>query len=168
MLEKIKKLIEDKAGGDPSEFRERVIIFGCLNDLNTLPSFTEGSDPLPAKIRQIAEDTRDYVRRFRPGHFLWIGPGSEQVWRYDRRNPPIIWQPRADAFMKIIEEAGHPIFTGAVPLGKGQLLDEGRNEHFAAGWHNEKMLVRLIYDSCTLASFIALWKYVPSTPRIKT
>ena len=70
--------------------------------------------------------------------------------------------------MKIIEEAGHPIFTGAVPLGKGQLLDEGRNEHFAAGWHNEKMLVRLIYDSCTLASFIALWKYVPSTPRIKT
>ena len=70
--------------------------------------------------------------------------------------------------MKIIEDAGHPIFTGAFPLSKGELLDEGRNEHFAASWPNEKMLVRFIYDSNALSSFLALWKYLPSKPKISS
>ena len=124
-----------------------------------------GSDPLLA-ARKAAEDTRDYIKKFRFGHFVWIGPGSEKVWQYHRRAPPIIWQPRADAFMDIIKEAGHPIFTGAVPLGKGQLLDEGRNEHFAATWSNELMLVTFKYESNALAAFLAIWKKLPSKPKI--
>ena len=119
MLNKIKKLIDEKAGGDPSKFQDRVILFGCLNDLNDLPNLKEGDEPLSAKVRKVAEDTRDYISKFRIGHFMWIGPGSETVWQYDKRNPPSIWQPRADALMKIIEDAGHPIFTGAFPLSKG-------------------------------------------------
>ena len=117
MLIKIKQLVDEKAGGDPSKFQDRVILFGCLNDLNDLPPLKEGEDPL-GKTQKVAEETRDYIRRFRIGHFVWMGPGTEQVWQYDRRNPPIVWQPRADAFMKIIEDAGHPIFTGAVPSEK--------------------------------------------------
>ena len=165
MLIKIKQLVDEKAGGDPSKFQDRVILFGCLNDLNDLPPLEEGDDPL-YETREVAGETRDYIRRFRIGHFVWMGPGTEQVWQYDRRNPPIVWQPRADAFMKIIEDAGHPIFTGAVPLGKGQLREEGRDEHFVASWYNEKMLVRFIYDSNALASFLALWKRLPSKPKI--
>ena len=108
-----------RLGGDPSKFQDRVILFGCLNDLNNLPNFKEGSaDPL-LQTRKVAENTRDYISKFRIGHFVWIGPGSEKVWQYDKRNPPIIWQPRADAFMKIIEDAGHPIFTGVVPSARG-------------------------------------------------
>ena len=74
-----------------------MILFGYLNDLNVLPNLIEGSDPLSVKVQKVAEETRDYIKRFRFGHFVWIGPGSEQVWQYDRRNPPIVWQPRADA-----------------------------------------------------------------------
>ena len=63
--------------------------------------------------------------------------------------------------MNIIEEAGHPIYTGVVPLGKGHLLDEAKSEHFTKDFHNEEMLIRLIYDSNMLTSFLALWKHVP-------
>ena len=94
---------------------------------------------------------------------MWLGPGSEKVWQYDRRNPPIKWQPRADEFMNIIREAGHPIYiyTGAIPLAKGKLMNEGRTEHFTKDYHNERMLIKLIYDSNMLTAFLALWKHVP-------
>ena len=68
--------------------------------------------------------------------------------------------------MKIIEEAGHPIYTGVVPLSKGYLIDEGKSEHFTKDYHNEKMLIRLIYDSNMLTYFIALWKHVPQTRKM--
>ena len=166
MLKKIKKLVDEKAGGDPSKFQDRVILFGCLNDLNDLPKYQDGcADPL-LTARKAAEATRDYISKFRTGHFVWMGPGSEKVWQYDQRTPPLTWQPRADAFMNIIEEAGHPIFTGGVSLGKGKLLDEGQNEHFAADWDNVKMLIQFIYDSNALASFLALWEILPSKPKL--
>ena len=68
--------------------------------------------------------------------------------------------------MQIIEGAGHPVFTGAVPLAKGILIDEGASEHFTKRWQNEEMLVRLIYDSNMLTSFIALWKHAPTTQKV--
>ena len=118
MLTKVKRLVDEKAGGDPSLFTDRVIIFGCLNDFNDLPPMKSDSEPLPDNIRKVAAMTRDYIKGFRFGHFTWIGPGSEKVWQYDRRNPSIRWQPRADKFMNIIEEAGHPIYIGVVPSPK--------------------------------------------------
>ena len=51
MLTKIKKLVDEKAGGDPSSFTDRVIIFGCLNDLNTLKPMKSDTEPLPENIR---------------------------------------------------------------------------------------------------------------------
>ena len=78
ILPKIKKLIDEKAEGDPSLFTDRVIIFGCLNDFNDLKPMKDDSEPLPDKIRKVAEDTRDYIKQFRFGHFVWIGPGSEK------------------------------------------------------------------------------------------
>ena len=62
--------------------------------------------------------------------------------------------------------AGHPVFTGVVPLAKGILIDEGASEHFTKHWQNEEMLVRLIYDSNMLTSFIALWKHAPGAPKV--
>ena len=41
ILRKVKKLIEDKAEGDPSRFTDRVVIFGCLNDFNDLPAMSK-------------------------------------------------------------------------------------------------------------------------------
>ena len=106
------------AGATPNLFTDRVIIFGCLSDFNNLPPMKSESEPLPDKIRKVATEARDYLTIFRFGHFMWIGPGSEKVWQYDKRNPPLRWQPRADEFMSIIKEVGHPIYTGAVPSPK--------------------------------------------------
>ena len=125
-MTEVKGLINDQCGGDPSLFRDRIVIFGCLNDLNSLPPMKDDAEPLPTAIWKVAADARDYLKQFRFGHILWIGPGSEQAWRYDERNPPIRWQPRADQFMKIVAEAGHPILTGAVPLSKGELMQGGK------------------------------------------
>ena len=70
--------------------------------------------------------------------------------------------------MNIIKEAGHPIFTGVVPLAKGKLMNEGKTEHFAKDYHNEQMLIKLIYDSNMLAAFLALWKHVPQQPQMSS
>ena len=63
--------------------------------------------------------------------------------------------------MNIIKEAGHPIYTGAVPLAKGKLMNEGKTEHFEKNYHNETLLIETIYHSNMLTAILALWKHVP-------
>ena len=119
---------------------------------------------LPPDVKAAAIETRDYIKKFRPGHSVWLGPGTERVWHFDERTPPMGWQVRADAFMEIIKEAGHPIFTGAAALRKGKLIDDNTNEHFRADCGNEEMLVEFILDSNVIASFLALLEYLPTIP----
>ena len=166
LLKNVKRLVNEKAGGDPSKFKDRVVIFSCLNDLNDLPPYKEGCKDTLLSARTAAKEMRDYISKFRIGHFVWLGPGSEKVWQYDLRTPPLVWQPRADAFMDIIEEAGHPIFTGGISLRRGKLIYGGQNEHFTADWNNVEMLIQFIYDSNALASFIAMWELLPSKPKL--
>ena len=104
-------MIDTLYDGNPYNFNGRIVIFGCLNDLETWP--TTEDEPLPAQYVEAAEESRDYLSKFRQGRVIWLGPGSENIWNYDKRN--IIWDPWADAFMEIISRSGILIFKGKQP-----------------------------------------------------
>ena len=84
MKNKIKSTIDVFYGGDPKKFKRRIVIFGCLDDLDTWATSRE--EPLPEKFAKSAKEIRDYLRLFERGRVIWLGPGSERIWNYDGRN----------------------------------------------------------------------------------
>ena len=81
MKNKIKSIIDVFFGGDPRRFKSRIVIFACLNDLDTWA--TSRDEPLPEKFAKRAMEIRDYLSLFERGRVIWLGPGSERIWNYD-------------------------------------------------------------------------------------
>ena len=47
----------------------------------------------------------EFLKRVPQGRVLIVGPGNDKIWCIKDSN----WQKRTDAYMKILEEAGHPV-----------------------------------------------------------
>ena len=77
IMNKIKKMIEICFSGDPQKFKSRIVIFGCLNDLDTWA--TSRDEPLPYRYAKRAMDIRNYFSLFERGRIIWLGPGSEKI-----------------------------------------------------------------------------------------
>ena len=57
----------------------------------------------------IAEKVKNYSKRCLPGHWIFLGPGSEKRWHggsYDGQ-----WDRAADKMVQLFKEIGHPTFT---------------------------------------------------------
>ena len=145
-------------GGDPKKLKSRIVIFGCLNDLDTWATSRE--EPLPDKFAKHAMEIRDYLSLFERGRVIWLGPGSERIWNYDGRNK--IWDPWANAFMDIIAESGILIFKGRQALSARTLRKDGQNEHLEGTLSNKNMLIHFIHSSLKIASFIQMLKLTPA------
>ena len=157
MKNKVKSIIDTLYDGNPTNFKGRIVIFGCLNDLR-VPAKTR-DEPLKQSYRRAAEEIRNYLQLFEVGRVIWLGPGSEKIWNYDGRN--MIWDPWAEEFMKIIAESGIPIFKGKYALSGRVLRAQGQNEHLEDTLSNRHMLIKFIHSSLKIASFVCMIKEIP-------
>ena len=77
-----------------------------------------------------------YARRFSPGRWSFLGPGSEKKWystHVDR--PQGEWDRVAELMMIKFSESGHPVFRSTSPLSRGVLKSKGGGKlsiHFCA------------------------------------
>ena len=70
-----------------------------------------------------------YARRFRKGHWSFIGPGSEKKWYcISEDSPQGVGDHIAESMLVEIAESGCPIFRATSPLSRGQLLCKGHGK----------------------------------------
>ena len=89
-----------------------------------------------------------YSRRFSPGRWSFLGPGSEKKWcsSYDTR-PQGEWNRVAELMMIKFRESGHPVFRATSPLSRGTLKSRGGGKlsiHFCADGDTVETVFRTI------------------------
>ena len=112
---------------------------------------------MPAHYVRKAEEIRDYVKLFEFGRIIWLGPGSEKIWGYDKNGE--IWDPWANAFMDIVAESGILIFKGTHALAGRTLRDSVG--HLENNENNKLMLIRFIHTALDLNAFISMKRNIP-------
>ena len=67
-----------------------------------------------------------FARRFSPGRWSFLGPGSEKKW-YSTcdSNPQGEWDRVAELMLLKFGESGHPVFRATSPLSRGTLKSRG-------------------------------------------
>ena len=106
--------------GDPSEFKGRIIFMSMLNDI------LWGSEDNERECNANADLVSKFARRFPPGRWSFLGPGSEKKWysTYIDR-PQGEWDRVAESMMIRFGESGHPVFRATSPLSRGTLKSKG-------------------------------------------
>ena len=79
-----------------------------------------------------------FAKRFPPGHWSFLGPGSEKEWysAYDSK-PQGEWYRVAELMMIKFGESGHPDFRATSPLFRGTVKSKGGGTlpiHSCADW----------------------------------
>ena len=112
-----------------------------------------------------AATVRDYIAKFRPGHFIWLGPGAESTWNFQNSKGEGSFGPQAEQFMNIIAESQQPIINGAPLLDKCTLLKDGRNMHITATYQDQQRLTELLIDVNAISWFLGTWWLTSQTAR---
>ena len=117
--------------GDPSEqFKGRIIFMSMFNDMSW------GSEDNEQECNANADLVSVYARRFPPGRWSFLGPGSEKKWySTDGSKPQGEWDSVAELMMVKFGESGHPVFRATSPLSRGTLKSKGGGKlsiHFCA------------------------------------
>ena len=77
-----------------------------------------------------------YARKFSPGRWSFLGPGSEKKWySTDKERPGGKWDRVAELMTIKFGESGHPVFRATSPLSRGTLKSKGGGKlsvHFCA------------------------------------
>ena len=104
----VKSKVPVKVSDTPEEFRGR-IIFSMFNDISWRSKDNEQECELSAKLVSI------YARRFSPGRWSFLGPGSEKKWYSTPDSKPQgDWDRVAELMMINFSESGHPVFRARV------------------------------------------------------
>ena len=100
----------------PEEFTGRNIFMSVFNDFSWRSKDNEQECELGAKLVSF------YARRFSPGRWSFLGPGSEKKWcsTHDSK-PQGEWDRVAELMMVNVAESGHPVFRSTSPLSRGTL-----------------------------------------------
>ena len=71
----------------------------------------------------------EYARRFAPGHWSFLGPGSETKWYGTHTYKPNGERDNVAEIMMInFCESGHPVFPGSSALERGDLKSKGKGK----------------------------------------
>ena len=104
----------------------RVLFMGMMNEMEVSPK-VHCSDEVNPRSAAIL---RDYAGRFRPRYRIFVRPGSEKSWHFDRwdklGNPEGNWDLQASHITDIHTESGHPSIPGATIFEQGTLLQKRR------------------------------------------
>ena len=115
---------------DPEEFKGRIIFMSMFNDISWGSQDNEQECELSAKLFSIS------ARRFAPGRWSFLEPGSEKKWYSTHAiKPQGDWDRVAELMMIKFSESGHPVFRATSPLSRGTLKSKGGGKlsiHFCA------------------------------------
>ena len=85
--------------GDPSQFKERIIFMSMFNDIPW------GSENIEQECNANADLVSMYAKRFSPGKWSFLGPGSEKKWCSTHENKPQgEWDRVAELMMRAVGE----------------------------------------------------------------
>ena len=105
---------------EPEDFTGRIIFMSMFNDFSWGSKDNERECELSAKVVSI------YAKRFSPGKWSFLGPGSEKKWYSTRENKPQgEWDRVAELMMMKFSESGQPVFRTTSPLSRGTLKSNG-------------------------------------------
>ena len=114
----------------PEEFTGRIIFMSMFNDISCGSEYNEQECEANANLASI------YARRFSPGRWSFLGPGSKKKWysTYNER-PKGEWDRVVELMMFKFRESGHPVVRATSPLSRGTLKSKGGGKlsiHFCA------------------------------------
>ena len=118
-------------GEQPENFTGRIIFMSMFNDISWGSKDNERECELSAKLVSI------HAKRFSPGRWSFLGPGSEKKWYSTHEiKPQGEWDRVAELMMMIkFSESGHLVFRSKSPLPRGVLKTKGGGKlsrHFCA------------------------------------
>ena len=90
-----------------------------------------------------------YAKRFSPGRWSFLGPGSEKKWYSTHDSKPQgEWDRVAELMMVKFGESGHPVFRATSPLSRGMLKSRGGGKlsiHFCADGERLKLFFAQLF-----------------------
>ena len=127
----------------PEDFTGRIIFFmSMFNDISWRSKENEKECELSARLVSI------YARRFSPGEWSYLGPGSEKKWYSTHEyKPPGEWDRVAEQMMIKFAESGHPVFRATSLLSRGTLQSKGGGKlliHFCSDEGTIETVLRTI------------------------
>ena len=115
---------------EPEDFTGRIIFMSMFNDISWRSKDNEKECASSAQLVSL------YAKRFSPGQWSFLGPGSEKKWYSTHKyNPEGEWDRVAEQMMLTFAESKHPIFRSTSPLSRGVLKSKGGGKlsiHFCA------------------------------------
>ena len=143
-----------KMSDQPEEFTGRIIFMSMFNDISWRSPENEQECELSAKLVSI------YARRFSPGRWSFLGPGSEKKWySIDDSRPQGEWDRVAELMMIKFGESGHQVFRATSPLSRGTLKSKGGGKismHFCADGGTIETVFRTIISVNQLSIYGAV------------
>ena len=114
----------------PEKFTGRIIFMSMLNDISW------GSEDTEKEFESSAQLVSLYAKRFSPGQWSFLGPGSEKkLYCTHEYNPQGEWDR--------VAESKHPIFRSTSPLSRG-VLKRKLSIHFCADGETVETVFRTI------------------------
>ena len=129
LVDKVQEFLS-KMSEKPEKVTGRIILMSMFDDISWGSQDNEQECDLSANLVSI------YVRRFSPGRWSFLGPGSEKKW-YSTHDSKTLgeWYRVAQQMMINFAESGHPVFRATSPLSRGTLKNKGSGKlsiHFCA------------------------------------
>ena len=131
-----------KMSDPPEQFKGRIIFMSMFNDISGRSEDNEQECESNANLVSI------YARRFPPGRWSFLGPGSEKKWNSTYIDTPRgEWDRVAELMMIKFRESGHPVLRATSPLSRGTLKSKGGGKlsiHFCADGETIETVFRTI------------------------
>ena len=109
-----------KMSDQAEQFKGRIIFMSMFNDISWRSEDNEQECESDANLVSI------YARRFQPGRWSFLGPGSEKKWYSTHEyKPQGEWNRVAEQMMMEFSESGHPVFRATSPLSRRTLKSKG-------------------------------------------
>ena len=128
ILQGIQKDLQDQ-NIEPEIFGDRIIFMSMINDME----LTKNGNS--EQCISNSEQVKTYAKRFRQGHWTFLGLGDEKKWHGTHSQTP---EGKADStatqMVKRFEESGHPVFKSLSDLSRGILKRKNDRDtiHFNA------------------------------------
>ena len=125
-----------KMSVEPEDFTGRIIFMSIFNDISSGSKENKQECELSAQLVSIC------AKRFSPGRWSFLGPGSEKKWysTYDSKPHRV-----AELMMIKFSDSGHPVFRARSPLSRGTLKSKG----------GEKLSIHICADEGTIETVLA-------------
>ena len=131
-----------KMSVQPEDFTGRIIFMSMFNDISW------GSKENKQECESSAQLVSICAKRFSPGRWSFLGPGSEKKWHSTLEcKPQGEWDRVAELMMLTFADSKHPIFRSTSPLSLGTLKSRGGgklSKHFCADGDTIETVLRTI------------------------